>query len=131
MSYDLARLRRHGLIERRPHSNTYDITAEGQRIACFYAKGHNRLLRPLLGADKPPAPIPLRRALSSIDQRVRGYIDDARKVNARLTNQDKHQSSNPQGTPGEKAVAMKDNAQHCDSMECCFPRLWADAASRG
>lgn len=33
MSYDLARLRCKGLVERRPHSNTYDITAEGQRVA--------------------------------------------------------------------------------------------------
>ena len=82
MSYDLARLRRNGLIERRPHSNTYDITAEGQRVALFYTKVHNRLLRPLLAADKPPAPLPLRRALSTIDQHVRGYIDDARMVNA-------------------------------------------------
>ena len=54
----------------------------GQRVAIFYTKVHNRLLRPLLAADKPPAPLPLRRALSTIDQHVRGYIDDARMVNA-------------------------------------------------
>lgn len=39
MSYDLARLRRKGLIERRPGTNTYDLTADGQRVALFYTKG--------------------------------------------------------------------------------------------
>ena len=28
-SYDLARLRRKGFITRRPHTNTYDLTADG------------------------------------------------------------------------------------------------------
>jgi hypothetical protein len=60
MSYDLARLRRNGLIDRQPHSNTYILTAEGQRIALFYTKVHNRLLRPLLAADQAPAPTHLR-----------------------------------------------------------------------
>jgi hypothetical protein len=81
MSYDLARLRRNGLIERRPHSNTYTPTAEGQRVALFYTKVHNRLLRPLLAADKAPAPIQLRQALATIDRHVSGYIDDARMKN--------------------------------------------------
>jgi hypothetical protein len=31
MSYDLARLRRNGLLDRLPHSNTYVLTNEGQR----------------------------------------------------------------------------------------------------
>ncbi|MDN5795138.1 MAG: hypothetical protein L0H79_05230 [Intrasporangium sp.] len=46
MSYDLARLHRKGLIARRPKSNTYDLTADGQRVAIFYTKVHNRLLGP-------------------------------------------------------------------------------------
>ena len=56
MSYDLARLRLNGLIERRQHTNTYTLTADGQRVAIFYTKVHDRLLRPLLAADQPPAP---------------------------------------------------------------------------
>ena len=55
-SYDLARLRLNGLIARRPGSNTYDLTPEGQRVAIFYTKVHDRLLRPLIAADAPPAP---------------------------------------------------------------------------
>lgn len=46
MSYDLARLRRKGLIERRPGTNTYDLTADGQRVALCYTKVHDRILGP-------------------------------------------------------------------------------------
>ena len=49
MSYDLRRLRLHGLIERIPRTNTYMLTPEGIRVAVFYTKLHDRLLRPLLG----------------------------------------------------------------------------------
>jgi predicted MarR family transcription regulator len=77
-SYDLARLRLNGLIQRRPHTNTYDLTADGQRVAIFYTKIHDRLLRPLIAADKPPAPIELRRALTTIDRHVHAYTDNAR-----------------------------------------------------
>lgn len=58
MTYDLRRLRLHGLIERIPHTNTYTLTAEGLRVVVFYTKVHGRLLRPLLAAaDQPPAPV--------------------------------------------------------------------------
>ena len=82
MSYDLGRLRLNGLIERLEHSNTYVLTAEGQRVAIFYSKLHQRLLRPLLAADTPPAPPPLRQALATIDAHVRDYIDRSRLRNA-------------------------------------------------
>ena len=82
MSYDLARLRLNGLIERREHTNTYVLTPDGQRVAIFYTKVHDRLLRPLLAADQPPAPIELRTALATIDRHVHGYIDHARLAKA-------------------------------------------------
>ena len=41
-SYDLARLRRNGLITGRPHSNTYDLTTDGLAFAIFYTKAHDR-----------------------------------------------------------------------------------------
>jgi hypothetical protein len=78
MSYDLARLRRNGLLDRLPHSNTYVLTEEGQRVAIFYTKVHNRLLRPLLAANAPPAPTDLRDALRTIDRHVKQYTDAAR-----------------------------------------------------
>ena len=81
MSYDLARLRLNGLIDRRPRTNTYDLTPDGQRVALFYVKVHDRLLRPLLAADQPPAPTELRTALATIDRHIRGYIDHTRLGN--------------------------------------------------
>ena len=44
MSYDLARLRRNQVIQRLPHTNTYVLTTDGQRVAIFYTKVHDRLL---------------------------------------------------------------------------------------
>jgi len=74
MSYDLSRLRLNALISRRPGTNAYDLTADGQRVATFYTKVHDRLLRPLLAADQPPAPAELRTALNTVE---RHYIDNA------------------------------------------------------
>src|SRR5262249_40701675 len=78
MSYDLRRLRLHGLIKRLPRSNTYILTPDGLRVALFYTKVHDRLLGPLLAANKPPAPLPLTHALRVIDASVDSYIDHAR-----------------------------------------------------
>ena len=78
MSYDLRRLRLHGLIHRLPHSNTYALTGEGIRVAVFYTKLQNRLLRPLLEADKPPAKIEIRRALKTLESAVNDYVQNAR-----------------------------------------------------
>jgi hypothetical protein len=63
---------------RLPHSNTYVLTEDGQRFAVFYTKVHNRLLRPLMAADQPPAPIEVRQALHVLDQAVTDYTDNTR-----------------------------------------------------
>ena len=55
-SYDLARLRVNGLITRVPGKNRYRLTRDVLRFAIFYTKIRDRLLRPLLAADQPPAP---------------------------------------------------------------------------
>ena len=78
MTYDLRRLRLAGLIQRLPHSNRYQLTPDGIRIAVFYTKIYNRLLVPLVAADQPQAPPQLRQALRTLDQHVEGYIDRAR-----------------------------------------------------
>jgi len=78
MTYDLRRLRLHGLIARVPNTNTYTLTPEGQRVAVFYTKLDRRLLRPLLEADKPPAPLELRRALGAIDRALTDSVTNAR-----------------------------------------------------
>jgi len=76
--YDLRRLRLKGLIVRLPRSNTYVLTDDGQRFAVFYTKVHNRLLRPLMAADQPPAPLKVRQALRVLDRAVTDRIDNAR-----------------------------------------------------
>lgn len=78
MSYDLPRLRLHGLIQRLPHTNTYVLTGEGIRATVFYTKLQNRLLRPLLDADKPPAKPEIRRALKTLENAVSDYVHNAR-----------------------------------------------------
>ena len=78
-SYDLARLCRNGLIARRPHANTYDLTPDGPKFAIFYTKVHDRVLAPLFAAGQPQAPPQLRAALTTIQR----HIDD-RLASARL-----------------------------------------------
>ena len=46
MSYDLRRLRLHGLIERIDGTHRYQLTALGRRIALFYSRTFNRVVRP-------------------------------------------------------------------------------------
>ena len=77
-SYDLARLRRNGLITRRPHANTYDLTADGLRFAIFYTKVHDRVLTPLFAAGQPQAPPQLRTAFREIDQLIDTRLAEAR-----------------------------------------------------
>jgi hypothetical protein len=77
-SYDLARLRLNGLITRIPDRNRYRLTSDGLAFAIFYTKVHDRLLRPLLAADGPPAPPSIRKALRTIDIHITQRIDNAR-----------------------------------------------------
>src|SRR5271170_3202875 len=42
MTYDLRRLRLHGLIERIPKSHRYDVTPAGLRIALFFTRTYAR-----------------------------------------------------------------------------------------
>ena len=78
MTYDLRRLRLAGLIRRIDRTNRYVLTPDGTKVAVFYTKLHNRLLRPLLAADQPQAPPELRAALRAIDQHISSYITHAR-----------------------------------------------------
>ena len=82
MTYDLRRLGLTGLIRRIEHTNRYLLTPDGIKVAVFYTKLHNRLLRPLLAADQPQAPPELRAALRTIDQQITSYITRARLSDA-------------------------------------------------
>src|SRR5947207_5164890 len=78
-SYDLARLRRNGLITRRPHAHTYHLTADGRAFSVFYTKVHDRVLAPLFAAGQPQAPPRLRAAIKTIEHHI-----DERLAQSRL-----------------------------------------------
>lgn len=62
MTYDLRRLRRHGLIDRVPHTHRYRVTDTGLERALFLTRAHDRLLRTGLAQLAGPVPGPLRSA---------------------------------------------------------------------
>ena len=67
ITYDLRRLRRHGLIERLPGTHRYRVTDTGLRQAMFLTRAHTRLLRTGLAVVHDPSPAqqsPLRAALT-------------------------------------------------------------------
>ncbi len=47
-------------------------------MAVFYTKLQNRLLRTLLNADHPPAPLEVSRALATLDRAVVDHVTNAR-----------------------------------------------------
>ena len=53
MSYELRRLRLHGLIERVPQTHRYRLTDEGLRTALFYTRVYSRILRPAMAPMTP------------------------------------------------------------------------------
>ena len=76
MTYDLRRLRLHGLIERLPRSQRYRLTDFGLRTALFWTRSYARLLRTGMAELHPDAPVhsQLRsafdRACRSVDEHV-------------------------------------------------------------
>jgi len=55
LSYDLRRLRLHGLIERVPKTHRYRVTTAGARAALFFVRLYARALRPTFALDGAPA----------------------------------------------------------------------------
>ena len=82
MTYDLRRLRLHGLIERIPHSHRYEVTDLGIRVALFFTKVHSRILRPGLsqlfdGCPKAPNR-PVAAAMRRLEQALAALFDQAK-----------------------------------------------------
>ena len=78
ITYQLRRLRLHGLIERLPNSFRYRVTEFGFRAALFFTRVYNRILRPGLAAALPnlrAVDAPLKRAFDQIDTRVSEWIN--------------------------------------------------------
>lgn len=72
MSYDLRRLRLHGLIERLPGTHRYTVTTRGFHLAVFLTRVHHRLLRDGLAdiIDEHAADNALRHELQRLDSVV-------------------------------------------------------------
>ena len=75
MSYDLRRLRLHGLIERIPGTHRYTVTDRGLRTAIFLTRVHTRLIRPGLAesVDDHSPPTPLRRRFDQLHTAIDAY----------------------------------------------------------
>src|SRR3984893_1380357 len=80
ITYQLRRLRLHGLIERRPNSFRYRVTEFGFRAALFFTRLYNRLLRPGLPAALPTLRAvdgPLKRAFDTVNAQINVSIKQA------------------------------------------------------
>jgi hypothetical protein len=76
MTYDLRRLRLHGLIERLPHTHRYRLTQNGLRSALFFTRTYARLFRSglpqIIPATVPPTS-KLRAAFDQLDRAIDHY----------------------------------------------------------
>jgi hypothetical protein len=82
MTYDLRRLRLHGLIERLPGTHRYHVTDRGWRSALALTRTHNRVLRPGLAVLHQPEflPDPISKALSRLDLALDNLPRNARLI---------------------------------------------------
>jgi hypothetical protein len=83
MTYDLRRLRLHGLIKRIPKTHRYQLTPRGLRTAIFFSRVYARLLRPglsLLHRGAPPGPPPVHPVLSRIEKDINTLCEKAKLI---------------------------------------------------
>lgn len=76
MTYQLRRLRLHGLIERMPRTHRYRLTDFGRRTALFLPRLYARAIRPGLSLLDPialPVKHPLQRAFNSLDRQIKSF----------------------------------------------------------
>jgi hypothetical protein len=81
MTYQLRRLRLHGLIERQEGTHRYIVTDFGLRVSLFFTRGYARILRPGLsvvmdetGEDPPD----LRRAFAQLEAAMDRHVAEAK-----------------------------------------------------
>ena len=81
MTYDLRRLRLHGLIKRLPHTHRYEVTPSGLRYALFFTRTYDRLLRPGLAHVLPieaTAPSTLRDCFRNLEAEMTSFVRNAK-----------------------------------------------------
>jgi hypothetical protein len=76
MTYDLRRLRLHGLLERIPRTHRYRLTEHGARAAVFYARVYARALRPAFSLDATRMTGP-RNAFAQLDRALARFLQEA------------------------------------------------------
>ena len=77
MTYDLRRLRLHGLIERVPRSHRYRITPIGAQVAMFYARLYTRALRPV-SSLQPSGSTRARHAFDRLDAALAVFLQEVK-----------------------------------------------------
>lgn len=77
LTYDLRRLRLHGLIERIPRSHRYRVTDRGLQAAVSLGAAWRKLVREPLGDLTDPWPSPLRRAYNQLHQQYEAHLTAA------------------------------------------------------
>ena len=85
MTYQLRRLRLHGLIQRIPKTHRYQVTDLGFRAGLFFSKVYSRILRPGVAFVLPQvvaADSRLRRAFQNVNTEVENWIHNAKLVAA-------------------------------------------------
>jgi hypothetical protein len=75
MTYQLRRLRLHGLIERQPATHCYRVTDRGLRVALFFTRSYTRLMCPGIAQIMVPLPADteLQRASARFEQAIDQY----------------------------------------------------------
>ena len=83
VTYDLRRLRLHGLIARIPKTHRYQVTPFGLRLALFVTRVQARLFRPgvaLLAPDIPRDSSALRAAFDRVEREIDTWCTEAKLV---------------------------------------------------
>ena len=81
ITYDLRRLRLHGLIERIPKTHRYRITAKGLRTALFCTRLYDRSLRPGLAIISPAATnptVPMAKSIRAAETAINNWYDQTK-----------------------------------------------------
>ena len=81
LTYQLRRLRLHGMIQRLPKTHRYQVTERGFRSALFFTRSYSRVFRSGLAFALPghrAAETPLKRSFEKIDKEVQAWIQKAK-----------------------------------------------------
>src|SRR5262249_46260866 len=86
VTYDLRRLRLHGLIERIPKTHCYRITAKGLRTAIYYRSLRTGLA--VISPDAANANLPLARPIRAAEAAPNTWYDKAKLAARKLDSHD-------------------------------------------